>query len=261
MTQQLALDGLTKSYPDGTTTRVVLDAVDLTVDAGELVAIMGPSGSGKSTLLHLVAGLDRPDSGQIKVGATFLSALSGAELAELRRTAVGYVEQRLNLIAVLSAVENVMLPLELGGMSARAARQQAMAALEAVGLADMADRDAERLSGGEQQRVAIARALAPGPRLLICDEAVSSLDVSVQAQILNLLRGLHADLGLALLFITHDLAVVRQMATRLYVMRHGRVVEHGDTDAVLHHPTDPYTRALFSAVPGRTPTAMEEAER
>ena len=144
MTQQLALDGLTKSYPDGTTTRVVLDAVDLTVDAGELVAIMGPSGSGKSTLLHLVAGLDRPDSGQIKVGATFLSALSGAELAELRRTAVGYVEQRLNLIAVLSAVENVMLPLELGGMSARAARQQAMAALEAVGLADLADRDAER---------------------------------------------------------------------------------------------------------------------
>ncbi len=224
MTQQLALDGLTKSYPDGATTRVVLDAVDLSVDAGELVAIMGPSGSGKSTLLHLVAGLDRPDSGQIKVGATFLSALSGAELAELRRTAVGYVEQRLNLIAVLSAVENVMLPLELGGMSARAARQQAMAALETVGLADLADRDAERLSGGEQQRVAIARALVGGRGLLLADEPTAALDSLTGESVMRLLRRRCDDDGIAVVMTTHD-ASHAAWADRVIFLRDGGVVD------------------------------------
>jgi len=220
----LELRGVTKSYPDGITVRTVLDDVDLSVDAGELVAVMGPSGSGKSTLLHLIAGLDRADSGQIKVTGTFLSALNSTECAELRRSTVGYVEQRLNLIAVLSAAENVMLPLELGGMSTRGARQEAMAALESVGLADLAGREAERLSGGEQQRVAIARALVGGRKVLLADEPTAALDSLTGEDVMRLLRRRCDDDGVALVMTTHD-AAHAAWADRVIFLRDGAVVD------------------------------------
>ena len=222
--QMLELRGLTKKYPDGLTTRTVLDDVDLRVEAGELVAVMGPSGSGKSTLLHLVAGLDRADAGQITVAGTYLSALNSAELAEMRRTSVGYVEQRLNLIAVLTAVENVMLPLELGGTSTRTARQEAMAALDSVGLSDLADRDAERLSGGEQQRVAIARALVGGRQLMLADEPTAALDSLTGEDVMRLLRRRCDDDGVAVLMTTHD-AAHAAWADRVIFLRDGAIVD------------------------------------
>jgi peptide/nickel transport system ATP-binding protein len=238
--------GLTKRFGDGP---AALDDVSIEVRAGEAVGVVGESGSGKTTLARCLVGLERAQGGAI--------AWEGGE-PPARRVQIVFQDPASALNPAMTIGAALTEALRAGGRD----RSGVDELLDRVGLpAAYARRRPAALSGGEQQRVAIARALAPGPRLLICDEAVSSLDVSVQAQILNLLRGLHADLGLALLFITHDLAVVRQMATRLYVMRHGRVVEHGDTDAVLFQPTDPYTRALFSAVPGRTPTAMEEAER
>ena len=133
------LRGVTRSFADGLGRRTVLDGVDLAVRPGELVAVMGKSGSGKTTLLHLVAGLDRPDDGQVLVAGSYLSAADARDLSEMRRRVVGYIEQRFNLIDVLTAIENVTLPLELDGMKVRAARQIAMASLDAVGLADVAE--------------------------------------------------------------------------------------------------------------------------
>jgi putative ABC transport system ATP-binding protein len=224
MSELLSINGVTKSFPDGARTRTVLDGVQLGVAAGELVAIMGPSGSGKSTLLHLVAGMDRPDHGQIVVNGTHLSALNASELATLRRTQIGYVEQRLNLIAVLSAVENVMLPLELGGVSTRQARQQAIAQLDTLGIAELADQDAERLSGGEQQRVAIARALVGGRRLLLADEPTAALDSLNGEAVMRLIRGRCDEDGVAALMCTHD-ASHAAWADRVVFLHDGAVID------------------------------------
>jgi putative ABC transport system ATP-binding protein len=220
----LEMCDVTKRYRDGEGTRTVLDAMSIEVAAGELVAVMGPSGSGKTTVLHLAAGLDGVDSGQIKVAGTYLSALDATERAVLRRSTVGYVEQRLNLIAVLTAVENVMLPLELGGMSTREARQDAMVALESVGLADHANREAERLSGGEQQRVAIARALVGGRKLLLADEPTAALDSLTGESVMRLLRRRCDDDRVAVVMATHD-ASHAAWADRVIFLRDGVVVD------------------------------------
>jgi putative ABC transport system ATP-binding protein len=220
----VVLEGVTRSFPDGTTRRTVLDRVDLTVAEGELVAVMGKSGSGKSTLLHLVAGLDRPDVGQTRVAGSWLSACSAGETAELRRRVMGYVEQQFNLIDVLTAIENVMLPLELDGISVREARQQATTALDSVGLADLADVDADRLSGGEQQRVAIARALVGTRRLVLADEPTASLDSLTGETVMRLLRRRCDDDGAAVLMATHDPAHAA-WADRVVFLRDGVIVD------------------------------------
>lgn len=234
----IEMSGVTKAFPDGSGTRTVLDGVDLSVAAGELVALMGPSGSGKTTLLHLAAGLDRPDGGQVVVGGHYLSGLDASGLAALRRDTVGYVEQRLNLIAVLTAAENVMLPLELGGARPREARQAAVAALDAVGLADLADQDAERLSGGEQQRVAVARALVGGRRVLLADEPTAALDSLTGEGVMKLLRRRCDDDGVAVLVSTHD-AAQAAWADRVVFLRDGVVIDETRPSSVdLSRPVD-----------------------
>ena len=233
----LSVSSLTKRFSHHAP--FALDDVSITVGAGEAVGVVGESGSGKTTLARCLVGLEYADTGSITWNS---------ELAPARRAQIVFQDPASALNPAMTVGAALAEALRAGGRS----RSEVPELLDLVGLPiDYARRRPSALSGGEQQRIAIARALAPAPQLLICDEAVSSLDVSVQAQILNLLADLLDRLGLALLFITHDLAVVRQVATRLYVMRHGQVVEAGETEGLLADPRHTYTRSLFASVPGR----------
>jgi putative ABC transport system ATP-binding protein len=200
-----------------------LRGVSLAVAAGELVAVMGPSGSGKSTLLTLAGGLDEPTSGTVVVEGRTLGALTRAEMAALRRRAVGYVFQDFNLIPALTAAENVALPRELDGAPARTARLAALAALEEVGIGDLADRFPDDMSGGQQQRVAIARAVVGERRLILCDEPTGALDSETGESVLRLLRA-RVDAGAAGVLVTHE-ARHAAWADRIVVLRDGRMTD------------------------------------
>ncbi|HEY3631458.1 MAG TPA: ABC transporter ATP-binding protein [Jatrophihabitantaceae bacterium] len=200
-----------------------LDGVNLSVAAGELVAVMGPSGSGKSTLLNLAGGLDAPTSGDILVEGQRLGGLSRSALAQLRRRSVGYVFQSLNLIPSLTAIENVMLPRELDGVASRRARRDALAALAEVGLTELAARFPDDMSGGQQQRVAIARALVGERRLVLADEPTGALDSQTGEDVLRLLRA-RCDAGAAGVLVTHD-ARHAGWADRVVFLRDGAVVD------------------------------------
>jgi putative ABC transport system ATP-binding protein len=199
----------------------VLDGVSLEVPAGQFVAITGPSGSGKSTLLGLVAGLDRPTSGVIRVDGVDLGTLDEDGLARLRLAKIGYVFQSFHLIPTLTAAENVAIPMELAGIAGAAPRARQL--LEGVGLGARATHYPAQLSGGEQQRVALARAVANRPSLLLADEPTGNLDSGTGAQIIDLLLGLHRRGGATLLLVTHDGALARH-AQRVIELRDGRVV-------------------------------------
>jgi putative ABC transport system ATP-binding protein len=199
----LQILGASRVHGSGATAVHALRGVDLTVRAGELVAVMGPSGSGKSTLLHLAGGLDTPTSGAVLVEGQDLSALSARARARLRRRSVGYVFQELNLIPALTAAENVALPKELDGTRAGSARKLAIEALREVGLGAMADRFPDDLSGGQQQRVAVARALIGKRRLLLADEPTGALDSETGESVLRLIRA-RCDAGAAGVLVTHE---------------------------------------------------------
>lgn len=221
---RVQLRGVQRVFRDGRGEREVLRGVDLDVRAGEFVALMGPSGSGKSTLLSIAAGLDRADAGQVVVDGTHLRALDPGGLAALRREHVGYVEQRLNLLAALTAVENVALPLELAGTGRRSARVAAAAALDEVGLGDLLDTFPDDLSGGEQQRVAIARALIGTRDVLLADEPTGALDSLTGESIIRLLRDRCDAHGAAVVVATHDVAQAA-WADRIVHLRDGVLVD------------------------------------
>ena len=251
MNKELAVEvsGLVKVYHDGDHPVPVLSDVTFSVARGETVAILGSSGSGKSTLLHAVGGLDTIDSGEVRVAGTSLSGLSQKALGELRNRSLGFVYQFHHLLPEFTALDNVAMPLWIRREDQEASREEARRMLEAVGLSHRLQHLPSQLSGGERQRVAIARALAPEPRLVIADEPVSALDVSIQSQILNLLIALARDLSLTMIFISHDLSVVHYIADRIAVMRKGRIVEYGEADKVFSSPSHEYTQALLAAVP------------
>ena len=205
-----------------------LRGLTIEVAAGELVAVMGPSGSGKSTLLNLAGGLDRATAGQVLVDGVELGDLGPKELARLRRRKVGYVFQDFNLIPTLTAAENVALPLELDGVRARTARQQALAALAEVDLRDLADRLPQDMSGGQQQRVAIARAVVGERSLILADEPTGALDSETGEQVMRLLRE-RCSQGVAALLVTHD-AGHAAWADRVVFLRDGAAVD--DTGAL-----------------------------
>ncbi|WP_088317112.1 ABC transporter ATP-binding protein [Kineosporia sp. R_H_3] len=207
-----------------------LRSFSLAVAPGELVAVMGPSGSGKSTVLHLAGGLDVPTSGEVVLDGVSLGGLSVRKRAALRRRAVGYVFQDLNLVPALTAVENVMLPRELDGVATSTARTEALAALEEVDVADLADRFPEELSGGQQQRVAIARALVGPRRLVLADEPTGALDSLAGEAVMKVLRA-RVDAGAAGLLVTHD-AQHAAWADRVVRLRDGFVV--GTTGDLVH---------------------------
>jgi putative ABC transport system ATP-binding protein len=238
------MEDVVKVYGTGTTEVRALDRVSLQVAAGELVALTGPSASGKSTLLHLAGGLDRPTSGRVVVGGQDLGTLSPAELARVRRARVGYVFQRYNLVASLTAVENVMLPLELGGVPSRQARPAAVAALERVGLSPPFDRFPDDLSGGEQQRVGIARAIAGDRAVVLADEPTGALDTVTGDLVVELLAEL-ASQGTAVVLVTHETRLA-SWADRVVFLRDGRIVDQSTPD---DPPVPPASSALAEVTP------------
>jgi putative ABC transport system ATP-binding protein len=233
----LELRAVAKTYGAGAAEVHALRGVDLSVDAGGLVAVMGPSGSGKSTLLTIAGSLEEPDSGEVLVGGTALSGMSRNAKARLRRRTVGYVFQDFNLLPGLTAAENVTLPLELDGVSARAARAAGLRALDEVGLGERGSHFPDQLSGGERQRAAIARAVAGDRRLLLADEPSGALD-SVNAE--GVMRLIHeaCKRGMAAVVVTHD-AQLASWADRVVFLRDGLIT---DQTAPLPGPESLLTR-------------------
>jgi putative ABC transport system ATP-binding protein len=216
----MTLEGLTKELRSGDKTIRVLDSIDLSIDEGEFLAVLGPSGSGKSTLLGLMAGLDRPTSGTITFRDRDLGSMSEDDLARLRRDQIGFVFQSFQLLGHMTAAENVLVPLELRRAPDR--RKQVRDLLEAVGLGERGHHYPSQLSGGEQQRVALARAFAAGPSLLLADEPTGNLDSKTGDTVLDLLADLQRSRGVTLVLVTHDPAIARH-ADRAIYLRDGRI--------------------------------------
>jgi putative ABC transport system ATP-binding protein len=205
MTENIVeITDLTKTYKRENIEITPLDNISLNVAAGEFLSLMGPSGSGKTTLLNLVAGIDFPTSGIVVVGGQNLADLSDTELAKWRNRNVGYIFQLYNLIPVLTAYENVELPLMLLPLSAKQRREHVMTALEAAGIADRTDHYPRQLSGGQEQRVAIARAIVTDPKILVADEPTGDLDAKAEAEILELLKELNERFSKSIIMVTHD---------------------------------------------------------
>jgi putative ABC transport system ATP-binding protein len=196
--------GLSKAYRRGAEVVPVLENINLDIAAGDFIALMGPSGSGKSTLLNLIAGIDKPSGGKLEVAGTDITALPEAELAAWRARHVGFIFQFYNLMPVLTALENVELPLLLTTLPAAERRERAAAALAMVGLADRMSHSPSELSGGQQQRVAIARAVISDPTILVADEPTGDLDRRSAEEVLGLMGRLNAELGKTIVMVTHD---------------------------------------------------------
>lgn len=218
------LRNVSKSFRKGDETITPLDNVNLDIEAGEFVALMGPSGTGKSTLLNVVSGIDGVDQGTIRVAETELNKLSRGQLADWRAANLGYIFQTHNLIPVLTAYENVELPTLLLKLSSRERRSRVELALEAVGLSDRANHYPRQLSGGQEQRVGIARAIVAHPKVVVADEPTGSLDAESSERIQELLQRLNRELHITLLMVTHD-ADVASIATRQLLLDHGKFVE------------------------------------
>jgi len=233
----LRLAEVSRVHGTDTTAVRALAGVSMQVNAGELVAVMGPSGSGKSTLLNLAGGLDAPTSGQVFIEGESIGTLKGDALARLRRRRVGFIFQDFNLIPSLTAIENVALPLELDGQRVRPARRHAMAALDLVGVSELADRYPDKMSGGQQQRVAIARALVGDRKLVLADEPTGALDSHTGEEVLRVLRE-RCDAGAAGLLVTHE-ARHAAWADRVVFLRDGVIVDSTGTPATAEALLDP----------------------
>ena len=220
----IACRDLTRTYTRGTEKITPLDGLNLDIDAGRFVALMGPSGSGKTTLLNLLAGIDRPTRGSLHVDGKPIHSLSRSALASWRSTTVGYIFQLYNLVPVLSAYENVELPLLLHPMSRKERHRKVSAALDVVGIADRHQHYPRQLSGGQEQRVAIARAIVAEPTLILADEPTGDLDRDSATDIMNLLERLNEDLGRTIVMVTHD-PKTTSWANTVLNLEKGRLVE------------------------------------
>jgi len=215
---------LTKRFRKGEEVITPLEDVDLDVEQGDFISLMGPSGTGKSTLLNVVSGIDHPDEGTVTVDGVEITGMSRSQLADWRAANLGYIFQTHNLVPVLTAYENVELPVLLLPLSAADRRKRVELALEAVGLSDRADHYPRQLSGGQEQRVGIARAIVAHPLVVVADEPTGSLDAETSEQIQVLLGRLNTELGITLLMVTHDRDVAN-IASRQLQLDHGKIVE------------------------------------
>jgi putative ABC transport system ATP-binding protein len=251
----IELRGVSKSVPSGAGTLTILHPIDLSVTAGEVVAITGASGSGKSTLLGLIAGLDAPSTGSIVVDGVDITALDEDSLARLRGKRIGFVFQFFHLLPSLTALENILIPMEIAG--AAGARQRALSLLEEVGLSARGHHYPSQLSGGEQQRIAIARALANDPPLLLADEPTGNLDSATGRQVIDLLLNVNRSRQTTLVLVTHD-PDLAAMANRSIALRDGRVVHQPVTlfvePAQVHSNRDERILDPGSRIPGRSPS-------
>jgi oligopeptide transport system ATP-binding protein len=243
-----------------------VDGVSFSIPAGKTLGLVGESGSGKSTTGYCILQLTKPTSGSIRFDGKELTKLSGEQLRKVRQDMQIVFQDPYSSLDPRMTVGNIVSePLEVHGMGTRKSRRETVRRLlEVVGFnPNFTNRYPHEFSGGQRQRIGIARALALSPKLIVCDEPVSALDVSIQAQILNLLKDLQRDFGLTYLFISHDLAVVRTMADEIAVMNRGKLVEVGRAEEVYANPKDEYTKALFTAVPVPDPRRQRErkAER
>ncbi len=256
MTSLLEVAGITKRFAVGGIRFAAVDDVSLHVDAGETLGIVGESGCGKTTLARVILKLVASDGGTIRFGGQDVTHAGEAELRRLRQELQVVFQDPFSSLNPRWRVDAIIaepltnLGWDCARIAARVAEVMAMVALPA----EYGRRYPHAFSGGQRQRIGIARALAPGPRMIVCDEAVSALDVSIQAQVLNLLKDAQAQLGLALLFISHNLAVVRQISDRVAVMYLGRVVELASDAALFERPLHPYTALLLAAVPEPDPS-------
>jgi putative ABC transport system ATP-binding protein len=235
VTSVLLARELAKNYPMNGEIVHALRGVSLEIRAGEYVAVVGPSGSGKSTLLQLIGGIDTPSSGTVEILGTRLDTLSDRQLTRLRLTSLGFIFQRFHLLPVLTARENVELPMAEAGVPPRERRQRALELLSYVGLSNRATHRATQLSGGEMQRVAIARALANRPALLLADEPTGELDAATGREILALFRRLNQD-GTTLVVVTHDESLAGE-AGRIIAMLDGRIVPHRSEEPAVPRPS------------------------
>lgn len=222
----IEISNVTKQFHKGGETITPLDAVSLNIEQGEFISLMGASGTGKSTLLNLIASIDKPDSGRIVIDGTDITNLSRTKLANWRAANMGYIFQTHNLVPVLTAYENVELPLLLLPMSASERRRRIQIALQAVDLMDRADHYPRQMSGGQEQRVGIARAIVAHPKVVVADEPTGDLDPVTSNQILDLLKRLNEQLNVTLLMVTHD-AAAAETALKQFTLDHGKLVQTG----------------------------------
>jgi putative ABC transport system ATP-binding protein len=223
----IELENAVKTYQIGEVKTHALDGVSLSIAEGEFTALVGPSGSGKTTMLQLMGCLDRPNSGAVKINGQDVTKLSKNKRADLRREKIGFIFQFFALVPVLTAYENVELPLLLNNVKVKERQERVMGLLEAVGLADRAGHRPDQLSGGEQQRVAIARALASEPLLVLADEPTANLDTANGAQAMDIMQRLNQETGTAFIFATHDPRVM-SYARRVIELQDGRVSSNGE---------------------------------
>ena len=214
---------LWKLYASGESTVQAVKGVNVRIGAGEMIAIMGPSGCGKTTLLNVLSGIDEPTSGEVDINGKSLFSVSDDERSRMRAEYLGFIFQDFNLLPVLSAVENVELPLLLLGKSANEARTTALDALSAVGLSDRSDHRPSELSGGQQQRVAIARAIVHNPAVVLCDEPTGNLDSKTSNNVMSLLKSINQKMGTTFLLVTHDSSIAKQ-CSRILNMDDGEII-------------------------------------
>lgn len=245
---QIEIVGLRKVYPIPGGDVVALDNISLCIEKGDIFGIIGMSGAGKSTLIRCLNRLDTPTEGQVLIDGKNILAMNKAELRSSRRK-IGMIFQQFNLLMQKTVARNVRYPLEIAGVDKKKANQRVMELLKIVGLEDKAGAYPSQLSGGQKQRVAIARALASDPEMLLCDEATSALDPMTTQSILSLLKDINQQLGITVVLITHEMAVIRQICNKVAILDGGKLAEKGTVDDVFLHTRSAAGKRLFGVLP------------
>ena len=243
----IELKHLSKTFSTGEGEFHALEDVSLTVQTGDIFGIVGMSGAGKSTLVRCINLLEKPTSGHVIIDGQDMTALSARALLEMRRS-ISMIFQQFNLLMQRTCLKNICFPMEIAGVPAAEAKKRALELLDVVGLPDKADAYPAQLSGGQKQRIAIARALASDPKVLLCDEATSALDPTTTRSILRLIQDINKRLGITVIIITHEMAVIRQICTHVAILDGGQVAEEGSVDDVFTHTRSEAGRRLFGFV-------------